>query len=284
MNFKIIKSLRYYEKEYPENNEYVMVKIKKFTDIGIFCKLIEYNKEALLSFKDASSSKRLKTIKKQIDKKKNMIVAVLNVDNEKGFIDVEKRSIDKDEEEKFIDLIKFYFRIFNIFVKRFLLHNNDSNEFMNESNVYDFLKKTLWLQNPKNIKSNMSCIHTNLNKVLEQYNLTDKNNINIDIIDDIKNIIPIPVCKIYIQFKINSLSLYAYEDIKTFTSNVEKKLETNIIVETPPYYSCLIKKKYDNNYDLVDIKKEYNENVNKIIKNNPIENLFVTITMFELKI
>lgn len=282
MNFKIIKSLRYYEKEYPENNEYVMVKIKKFTDIGIFCKLIEYNKEALLSFKDASSSKRLKTIKKQIDKKKNMIVTVLNVDNKKGFIDVEKRSIDKDEEEKFINLIKFYYRIFNIFVKRFILHNN--NDVTSESNIYEFLKKTLWLQNPKNIISNMSCIHTNLNQVLEQYNLTDKNNINIDIINDIKNIIPIPVCKIYIQFKINSLSLFAYEDIKTFINNVEKNLETNIIVETPPYYSCLIEKKYDNNSDLVDIKKECNENVNKIIKNNLIEDLFATITMFELKI
>lgn len=281
MNYKIIKSLRYYEKEYPEINEYVMVKIKKFTDIGIFCKLIEYNKEALLSFKDASSSKRLKTIKKQIDKKKNMIVTVLNVNKEKGFIDVEKRSIDKDEEEKFINLIKFYYRIFNIFVKRFLLHNN---EVTSESNIYEFLKKTLWLQNPKNIISNMSCIHTNLNKVLEQYNLTDKNNINIDIINDIKNIIPIPVCKIYIQFKINSLSLFAYEDIKTFINNVEKNLETNIIVETPPYYSCLIEKKYDHNSDLVYIKKEYNENVNKIIKNNLIEDLFATINMFELKI
>jgi translation initiation factor 2 alpha subunit (eIF-2alpha) len=282
MNFKIIKNLRYYEKEYPENNEYVMVKIKKFTEIGIFCKLIEYNKDALLSFKDASSSRRLKTIKKQIDKKKNMIVTVLNVDNEKGFIDVEKRSIDKDEEEKFIDLIKFYYRIFNIFVKRFLLHNN--NEFTNESNVYDFLKKTLWLQNPKNIKINMSCIHTNLNKLLEQYNLTDKNKINIDIVDDIKNIIPIPVCKIYIQFKINSLSLFAYEEIKTFVNNVEKKLETKIIVETAPYYSCLIEKKYNNNSDLDNIKKEYNESVKKIIKNNLTEDLFATITIVELKI
>ena len=282
MNFKIIKHLRYYEKEYPENNEYVMVKIKKFTDIGIFCKLIEYNKDALLSFKDASSSKRLKTIKKQIDKKKNMIVTVLNVDSEKGFIDVEKRSIDKDEEEKFIDLIKFYNRIFNIFVKRFLLHNN--HEFTNESNVYDFLKKTLWIQNPKNIKTNMSCIHTNLNNILKQYNLTDKNKINIDIINDIKNIIPIPICKIYIQFKINSLSLFAYEDIKTFINKLEKNLETNIIVETPPYYSCSIEKKYSNKSDLVDLKKEYKENVDKIIKNNLIEDLFATIIKVELKI
>ena len=68
-----------------------------------------------MSYKDASSSKKLRNIKKEITKNKNYILITSSVDYEKNFIDVEKRSIDKKDESEYNSLIVFYQKVFNIF-------------------------------------------------------------------------------------------------------------------------------------------------------------------------
>ena len=75
--------------------------------MGIDCSINEYKTDAFMSFKDASSSKKLRNIRKEVIKGRNYILVVTKVDRTKGFIDVEKRSIDKEIEKKYTDLINY---------------------------------------------------------------------------------------------------------------------------------------------------------------------------------
>ena len=73
---QIIHSTRFYKNKLPELNEYVMVFIKGFQDMGIDCYVNEYKSDAFMSFKDASSSKKLRNIRKQVVKNRNYILII----------------------------------------------------------------------------------------------------------------------------------------------------------------------------------------------------------------
>ena len=102
---QLLKSTRFYKNKLPEINEYVYTFIKGYQDMGIDCFINEYKADAFMSFRDASSSKKLRNIRKEVIKSRSYILLVTKVDKEKGFIDVEKRSIDLKDEKKYIDLI-----------------------------------------------------------------------------------------------------------------------------------------------------------------------------------
>jgi len=71
---------RYYEKEYPEVGDYVMVQIKDKLDYGYNCHIIEYNKKGMLH-----SNQIPRRMKFQ---KKNYVAHVLDIDEENGYIDI----------------------------------------------------------------------------------------------------------------------------------------------------------------------------------------------------
>ena len=52
-----------------------------------------------MSFKDASSSRKLRVIRREVHKNKKYILTAIKVDAE-NFIDVEKRNIDENEHKK----------------------------------------------------------------------------------------------------------------------------------------------------------------------------------------
>ena len=76
----LMKTLRYYEKKLPSVDDYVLATITNYTDAGIFCYLDEYKIEAFMSFKDASSSRKLRVIRKEVHKNKKYILTVTKVD------------------------------------------------------------------------------------------------------------------------------------------------------------------------------------------------------------
>ena len=167
---QILKSTRFYKKKLPDINEFIYTYVKGYQDMGINCYINEYKAEAFMSFRDASSSKKLRNIRKDVIKSRNYILMVTKVDKHKGFIDVEKRSIDSEDEKKYIDLINFYQKVFIVFIKSFVFNKIDCSQ----EDVYDFLEKTLWKQDPKNIRENLYLIHNSKDKVKDDYGLNNE--------------------------------------------------------------------------------------------------------------
>ena len=83
---KILTS--FYSNKFPEEGDMVYGKIVKFNEYGIKVLLKEYNDmEAFVNYRDASNSKRIKNIKKQLKNNKSYAFTVVSVDKDKEFID-----------------------------------------------------------------------------------------------------------------------------------------------------------------------------------------------------
>jgi len=92
--------LRYYEKEFPEVGDLVMVKISRIDDLGVYGTLLEYcNREGMLMISELSS-RRVRSIYKLVRIGKVYTLVVLGVNREKGFIDLSKKRLDATPEER----------------------------------------------------------------------------------------------------------------------------------------------------------------------------------------
>lgn len=275
-----INNLRFYKRTLPEEDEYVQAKITKYEETGIYCNLLEYKKEAFLSFKDASSSKKLKNIKKQVLKNRNYILMVTAVNNEKGFIDVEKRTIDNEEQDKFTKLINFYEKIFNIFVKCFLL----SKPTANDDDIYEFLEHTLWKEDPKLIMENFENIHMSDLQIIGKYNLDHP--VGWKILEQLKNIIKKPVYKHTIKLNIRSLNIDAKSHIKNTINLLTNKCLFNIDngefkIFNPPIYMCEVTNTIEQGDATPD---EYSNNLERLLTNfiNEIKDSELSIKIEEI--
>lgn len=77
-------SCRFYEKEYPDLEEVVMVNVKDIAEMGAYVTLLEYNNiEGMIMFSELSR-RRIRSIHKLIRVGRNEAVMVLRVDKEKG--------------------------------------------------------------------------------------------------------------------------------------------------------------------------------------------------------
>lgn len=268
----IISNIRFYDRKYPDKNEFVYAKITRYEETGIFCYLYEYKCEALLSFKDASSSKKLKNIKKQVKKGGSYILTVIDVDKEKHFIDVEKRSIDEAEQASFEQLILFYEKIFNVFVKAFYIKNPNSST----EDIYNFLRKTLWLQDPKLIQKNISCIHTEPRRISELYNIDilPEN----DILAQISKHIKKPSYKHMIKLEVKTISLDGIKHIANTLDKLSKKLFLpEFLVYGAPYYYCIVKTEYDPSFNPDEYLEKIKSDIKCFISENKTDNLGIKI-------
>ena len=104
-----LAKIRFYKRELPYIGEMVSSEIMDYSEIGITVFLKEYKKEAFMSYNESSSSsKRIKTIKRQLTENKYNILNVQEVDYTKGFIDVSKRTVNEKEQKSYIKLINKY--------------------------------------------------------------------------------------------------------------------------------------------------------------------------------
>jgi len=91
---------RYYEKEFPEVGDLVMVKVSRIDDLGVYGALLEYcNREGMLMISELSS-RRVRSIYKLVRIGKVYTLVVLGVNREKGFIDLSKKRLDATPEER----------------------------------------------------------------------------------------------------------------------------------------------------------------------------------------
>jgi len=96
---------RYYENEYPEPEECVVVQVKNIEAMGAYVQLLEYNGVEGMILLSELSRRRIRSVNRLIRVGRNEIVMVLRVDKEKGYIDLSKRRVSPDDiqacEERF---------------------------------------------------------------------------------------------------------------------------------------------------------------------------------------
>lgn len=96
-----IEECRWYENEYPNENDLVMCKIVETDDEGSYVELLEYNNICGMILKTLISKKRVKNIRQILKEGNEETVRVVRVDTLKGYIDLSKKDLNAEEIEEF---------------------------------------------------------------------------------------------------------------------------------------------------------------------------------------
>merc|ERR1711939_126581 len=91
---------RFYENEYPEVEDVVIVAVRQIADMGAYVQLLEYNNKEGMILLSELSRRRIRSINKLIEVGRNEVVVVLRVDREKGYIDLSKRRVSPEDIER----------------------------------------------------------------------------------------------------------------------------------------------------------------------------------------
>lgn len=276
----------YYKQKIPSIDDIVVAKVNKITNLGVEVSLTEYNNlSGFINFSEVSRKKRI-NINKIITVGKEILLIVIQIDKNNGYIDLSKRSINDEEIKLFNEKNKQHIHLYNIFKYIFMkLNKIEKHDQINPDNIYDFMNYTLW-----NIQSELDN-----NIILEQLLLKSSNSDIIKHIDfnnlsytieQIKSIIDE-----YIDTKLNrvkpslndSIKILSYginglNDIKEVLNcnNYEKlqilfyDYEIKISYISSSLYSIDIQQKEFENSQNIDINQAC-EIIKSEIKNKAIE-------------
>ncbi|OLY81138.1 Eukaryotic translation initiation factor 2 subunit alpha [Smittium mucronatum] len=95
-----MKDCRFYEAQYPEPEEFVVVKVRQIADMGAYVQLEEYGNIEGMVLLSELSRRRIRSVQKLIRVGKKEVVVVLRVDKDKGYIDLSKRRVTPEEAAK----------------------------------------------------------------------------------------------------------------------------------------------------------------------------------------
>jgi len=99
-SFNAMESFRFYENDFPETDEIVMVRVDRLTETFAYVQLLEYNNlEGIIQFSELSKT-RLKSPLKFLKVGKQDEMQVLRVDEEKGYVDLTMKHLNKADEEE----------------------------------------------------------------------------------------------------------------------------------------------------------------------------------------
>lgn len=96
----MVISCRFYEQKYPEVDDVVMVNVRSIADMGAYVHLLEYNNIEGMILLSELSRRRIRSINKLIRVGRTEPVVVIRVDKDKGYIDLSKRRVSKEDIEK----------------------------------------------------------------------------------------------------------------------------------------------------------------------------------------
>lgn len=96
----MVVTCRFYEQRFPEVDDVVMVNVRSIAEMGAYVTLLEYNNIEGMILLSELSRRRIRSINKLIRVGRNECVVVLRVDKEKGYIDLSKRRVSKEEADK----------------------------------------------------------------------------------------------------------------------------------------------------------------------------------------
>ena len=270
-----LKTIRFYKRELPYIGEMVSSKIMNYSEIGITVFLREYKKEAFMSYNESSSSKKIKNIKKQLNLNKNNILNVQEVDFEKGFIDVSKRSVNEKDQKEYEKLIDKYELIFKILIKTFIWNNTCDTI----KDVINFLDKTLWLIEPIRIGEIYESFNNNCNIFKTCFKLDNK--FNSIFIDNLKKVIKPKKQQLLINYKINSYDINAIETIKKYILELIQKTNIDIRYISSNKYRSTIN---INEREKIEIDKTIKDKITLLRKNIPIKSSTIDIRITDYKL
>merc|ERR1712179_738761 len=96
----MVITCRYYENKYPEVDDVVMVNVRSIAEMGAYVHLLEYNNIEGMILLSELSRRRIRSINKLIRVGKTEPVVVIRVDKDKGYIDLSKRRVSKEDIER----------------------------------------------------------------------------------------------------------------------------------------------------------------------------------------
>jgi polyribonucleotide nucleotidyltransferase len=79
-----LSNCRFYENQYPQVDDLVMVQVRQIAEMGAYVKLLEYDNIEGMILLSELSRRRIRSINKLIRVGRNEVVVVLRVDQEKG--------------------------------------------------------------------------------------------------------------------------------------------------------------------------------------------------------
>ncbi|KAG5175291.1 eukaryotic translation initiation factor 2 alpha subunit [Tribonema minus] len=88
---------RFYEAQFPEIEDVVMVNVRNIADMGAYVVLLEYNNIEGMILLSELSRRRIRSINRLIRVNRNEVAMVLRVDREKGYIDLSKRRVSPED-------------------------------------------------------------------------------------------------------------------------------------------------------------------------------------------
>lgn len=88
---------RFYEKEFPELEEVVVVQVKRIVDMGAYVTLLEYDGREGMMLLSELSKRRIRSVAKLLRVGRTEICMILRVDKDKGYIDLSKRRVDAED-------------------------------------------------------------------------------------------------------------------------------------------------------------------------------------------
>ncbi len=248
-----------YNKRLPRKDDIVFGEIFESDNYGIKVKLLDYNDVVgFISINETSRIKRKQSKSIAIGVRTNFIV--IAVDEVKGFIDLSKHNISKEETEAFDFKRKFHGLLYNFF--KYILMKFKQYENINmilEDELQDFMTRTLWeiqkkFDNNENIHTMLFNVSQN-EQVLEEINYEGATFTQSDIKSIVDNYIVTKLNQSKASgrkgFKLLSYHTSGAEDIrhvtnvKTFNSYEElsKNYEIKISYETNTDYTIYLEQK-----------------------------------------
>jgi len=88
---------RFYEDDFPEVDDIVVVQVKRIVDMGAYVSLLEYDGNEGMMLLSELSKRRIRSVAKLLKVGRVEICMVLRADRDKGYVDLSKRRVDAED-------------------------------------------------------------------------------------------------------------------------------------------------------------------------------------------
>eukprot|EP00408_Alexandrium_pacificum_P024950 CAMPEP_0171198664 /NCGR_PEP_ID=MMETSP0790-20130122/23060_1 /TAXON_ID=2925 /ORGANISM="Alexandrium catenella, Strain OF101" /LENGTH=341 /DNA_ID=CAMNT_0011663977 /DNA_START=170 /DNA_END=1195 /DNA_ORIENTATION=- len=88
---------RFYEPEFPELDDVVVVQVKRIVAMGAYVSLLEYDGKEGMVLLSELSKRRIRSVSKLLRVGRTEICMILRVDKDKGYIDLSKRRVEPED-------------------------------------------------------------------------------------------------------------------------------------------------------------------------------------------
>jgi len=269
-----------YKKKIPNVDEIIIGKIDKITELGIDVSLVEYdNIKGYISYSEVSRKKKF-NINKILTVGKDVHLIVINIDIDKGYIDLSKRTINDEEIKLFDEKYKQYLHLYSIF--KYLYHRyHQLKSISDEKDFENFLNITLWKYQENYDNETILEKITNSDYIAELLNLTNEFDVlNIDKLKEVINeyirtkIVLVKPSK-EISFNLCSLEISGLYDLKYamdyknfyFYNKISEDYTISIVYDTNSEYKISIKQNdfsiKNQDYDIDKVEENLMDEISK---------------------